>query len=256
MSGGGGSSGGNQVTRVEPPSYQLPHLQAGLNQAQTLYNQGPTVVPFSPQTEQALQLTQNRALAGSPVTRSAQDYATKSLGGGFLGSNPYLDATFQQAALGTQNQLASEFARSGRNIDASMYERSGQLNNLATQIYGGAYENERNRQQAVLPFATGLADADYNDYSRLAGVGSAVEGLAQQYADAPGRNLDQYLGRVSGSQYGQTTTAPGQRSNPLAGAAGGALAAYGLGTSGIAGLSGLAGPWGLLGGAVLGGLLS
>lgn len=235
MAGGGG----NDTQRTEPPTYQLPSLQAGLQQAGNIYNQGPKVVPFSPQTEQALQLTQQRALAGSPLTGAAQDYTQKTLNGGFLGSNPYLDATFNKAALSTQNQLASEFARSGRNVGASEPIRSQQLNDLATGIYGGAYDAERNRQQGVLPFAQGLAEADYNDYGRLAGVGTAIEGQAQQYADAPGQALDQYLGRVSGNM-GQTIITPKQRSNPLAGAAGGALAGSSFG------------PWGALIGAGVG----
>lgn len=241
MSKGGGGSG-SQTTRIEPPAYQLPHLQRGLQQAQTLYNQGPSVVPFAPQTEQALQLTQNRALAGSDLTRAGQDYATKSLQGGFMGSNPYLDATFSKAALSSQNQLASEFARSGRNIGASEPIRAQQLNDLATNIYGGAYESERNRMQGVLPYVSPLAESDYNDYARLGQVGSQVEGLAQRYADAPGQNLDQYLGRVSGSQYGQNQVGPPQQRNTAGGVLGGAMAGSALG------------PWGTLGGAVLGGI--
>lgn len=241
MAGGGGSQSG--VTKVEPPSYQLPYLKTGLQQAQNLYNQGPSVVPFSPQTEQALQMTQDRALAGSPLTSSAQDYAQKSLNGGFLGSNPYLDATFNKAALATQNQLASQFGGAGRNVDASQGLRSQQLNDLATGIYGGAYDAERNRQQGVLPYVTPLAEADYSDANHLAGVGSQVEGLAQKYADAPGNSLDQYLSRVRGADYGSTQTSrQPSSSNPLGGALGGAAAGSAFG------------PWGTLGGAVLGGI--
>lgn len=242
MNGGGGNSSSG-TTRIEPPSYQLPYLQSGLQQTQQHYNQGPTVVPFAPQTEQAMQLTQQRALGGSPLTRGAQDYATKSLQGGFMGANPYLEATFNRAALATQNQLSSEFARSGRNVDASAGLRSQQLNDLATGIYGGAYEGERNRMQGVLPYVTPLANADYDDYARLGGVGQQVEGLAQQYANAPGQHLDQYLGRVRGTDYGSTQTATQKNpSNPLGGALGGAAAGSAFG------------PWGTLGGAVLGGI--
>jgi hypothetical protein len=240
MSSGGG---GNQTTKVEPPAYQLPYLNKGLQQAGALYNQGGTVVPFSPQTETAMQLTENRALAGSPVTRAGQDYATKSLQGGFMGSNPYLDATFNRAALGTQNQLASEFARSGRNIGASEPLRAQQLGDLATSVYGGAYENERNRMQGVLPYVSPLAEADYSDYGHLAGVGSQVEGLASQYANAPGANLDQYLSRVRGTDYGQNQIAPAMQRNRLGGAAGGAMAGSTFG------------PWGTLIGGALGGIL-
>jgi hypothetical protein len=239
MSGGGS---GNQVTRVEPPSYQLPYLQSGLSQAQTLYNQGKEVVPFSPQTEAALQGISDRAVNGSPITGAAGDYVTKSLNGGFMGQNPYLDATFNKAALSTQNQLASEFGRSGRNVDQSEGLRSQQLNDLATGIYGGAYNTDRSLQQGTLAYAQPLANQDYTDLQALQGVGGQVEGLAQKYADAPGANLDQYLARVRGTDYGQTQVGPAAKSNAAGGILGGALAGSSLG------------PWGALGGAVLGGI--
>lgn len=225
--------GGNQTTRTEPPSYQLPHLQYGLGQAQALYGQGRQVVPFSPQTEAAIAGTTQRAMQGSPVTSAAQDYATKSLQGGFLGSNPYLDATFNKAALSTQNQLASEFARSGRNVDASMGLRSQQLNDLATDIYGGDYQQERNRQQGVLGQAGAIANQDYIDLAQLGGAGSQIENLAKEYEAAPGLNLDDYLRRVSGNM-GQTTITP-RNSNPVGGALGGALAGSMFGIPGIIG---------------------
>lgn len=245
MSSGGGSSSGG-VTRVEPPSYQLPYLQSGLQQAGALYNQGSTVVPFSSQTESALKDINQRSY-GSPLTSSAQQYATNTLNGGFLNNNPYLDATFKQAAQGTQNQLASEFAGSGRDIIASAPVRSEQLNNLATQIYGGAYENERNRQQGVLGLSNNLANQDYVDLNARLGVGSQIEGLAQEYANAPGTALDQYLARVRGTDYGSSQVGPKQSRNAAAGALGGAATGATLGS--------YFGPWGTAIGAVGGGLL-
>src|SRR5881628_2416819 len=116
-----------QTTTTQPPAFQLPYLQYGLGQARGIYDQGGApVVPFSPQSEQALQGVINRSTNGSPLVSSAQDYAQKSLQGGFLGSNPYLDQTFNQAALATQNQLASQFAGAGRNVGASEGLRSQQ----------------------------------------------------------------------------------------------------------------------------------
>jgi len=241
MAGGGSSSGG--VTRIEPPSYQLPYLQGGLSAAQNLYNQNIQPVGFSPQTEAALQMQETRARDGSPVNAAAQNYATQTLSGGFLGANPYLDQMFNRAALGTQNQLASEFARSGRNVDAAEGMRSQQLNDLATNIYGGAYDAERNRMQGVLPYAPTLANQDYLDIQQLGNVGSQVENLASQIQNAPNASLDQYLSRVRGGDYGssQRQTQSGSR---LGGALGGGM------------LGSYYGPWGALGGAVLGGLLS
>jgi hypothetical protein len=163
-----------------------------------------------------------------------------------MGSNPYLDQTFNRAALQTQNQLASEFARSGRSVDASEGLRSQQLNDLANQIYGGAYGQERQLMQGTLPFAQSLANQDYFDISQLGNVGQQIEGLAGQYANAPGANFDTYLGRILGNGQGQSgqTTQVDQSRNRGAGALGGAL----VGNILFPGLGGI------IGGGLLGGL--
>lgn len=237
---------GSTTTRVEPPKWQLPYIQEGFQGAQNIYQQGGSgVVPFSQETESALQGTAARAQQGNAGVRAAQDVNTQTINGGFLGSNPYLDQTFNRAALQTQNQLASQFAGSGRNLDASMGLRSQQLNDLATGIYGGAYDSERNRQQQAISMAGGLANQDYVDLGQLASVGAQREGLAQEQANAPGLNLDQYLGRVTGS-VGQTSYAPSTR-NRTAGAIGGAM----LGSQ----LGGSYGGWGQAAGGLLGGYL-
>jgi hypothetical protein len=241
-----------QVTTTQPPAFQLPYLQYGLGQAKSLYDQGSQTVPFSQYSEQALAGTAQRAAGGSPLVGAAQNYAQQSLQGGFLGSNPYLDQTFEQARLATQGGLSSEFARSGRNVGASEGLRSQQLNDLATKIYGGNYANERALQQGVLGQATGLANQDYVDLAQLRGVGSDIEGLAREQQQAPQQALDQYLGRVSGN-FGSTSSQPLYRNSGSA-ALGGALVGSQIGSSlsknnpygGLigAGLGGLAGYYG------------
>jgi hypothetical protein len=133
------------------------------------------------------------------------------------------------------------------------------LTDLASKIYGGAYESERDRQQGVLPYATPLAETDYRDLSALRGVGAEVEDLTGRVIDdnaarwdyeqnRPQQNLDNYLARVSGNM-GQTQTTPTYR-NRGAGALGGAL-----GTAGVLGaIPGVGLPM-VAGGALLGGLL-
>lgn len=250
MAGGGG---GNSTTRVEPPKYQLPYLQTGLAEAQNLYNSqtgagGSTVAPFSPETEAGLKGITDQATAGNPITGAANNLAQQTLSGGFLGSNPYLDKTFDRAALQTQNQLAGQFAGSGRNVDASMGLRSQQLNDLATGIYGGAYDAERNRQNQVLGMSPQLAQGSYADMDRLLGVGAQREELQQQQIDAPGASLDQFLTRVGGN-FGQNTVAPSNR-NRGAGILGGAMLGSQMGSQ-YGGGNG----WATAGGGLLGGLL-
>lgn len=257
----GSTAGGTTVQSNEPPSYVKPYLEQGLAGAADLYAQGGPeqytgnrVVPFAPETEAAMAGTVARATNGSPVVGAGQDYATKSLNGDFMGKNPYLDATFDQAARRSRNQLTSEFARSGRDVGAAAPARADMLTDLATNIYGGAYENDRNRQQGVLPYVNPLAEADYRDLNALGSVGGQVEDMSGRMIEdsaarfdyeqqRPETNLDRFGSRILGSPGSVTTTQmPDVYRNPAAGALGGGMAGS------------MFGPYGAILGA-LGGLL-
>jgi hypothetical protein len=280
---GSSNSPSHTSTTTEPPAFIRPFMEYGAQQSRALYETGGpsyyggnTVVPFSQQTEAALGGTEQRALAGSPVNQAAQDYATGVLNreptsqfGG--ATNPYLDATFNRAADATQQRLQSGFAGSGRNIEAARPAASQELGDLANTIYGGAYENERNRmaqdldrqrslQFGVAGMAPQLANQDYVDLQALGGVGGQVEDLTSRLMEdqaarwdfsqnAPQMNLDNYISRVTGAYPGQnsTQTTPTYR-NRTAGALGGAL-------SGAAAGSQIYPGWGTLIGAAAGGLL-
>ena len=54
---------------------------------------------------------------------------------------------------------------------------------LATDIYGGAYESERGRQEAASRFAPDLAAEDYRDIDALSAVGSQREQQQQRLID-------------------------------------------------------------------------
>lgn len=249
----GGSSGPSKTTQTtEPPKFIQPFLQRGAERADELYKQGgpeyfpgSTVVPFSDPTRQALQLTQQRALNGSPVVDAAQGYVTDTLGTDptsqfgnatnpyatqpreFAGqTNPYLDATFNRAADQVQNRLQSSFAGSGRNISGARAPAALELNDLATTIYGGAYDSDRNRalselqqqrgiggaafegaqgralddiqqqrglQLTAAQLAPGLATTDYQDLAALEGVGG-------RYEDQAGQVLDDQVNRFNFQQ--------------------------------------------------------
>lgn len=294
----GSNSQPSRTTQVtEPPAFIQPFMQYGAEQARALYGtggpqyyQGNTVVPFAPQTEQALGLTEQRALQGSPVNQAAQNYATGILGttptsqfGSFnpygSGTNPYLDATFNRAADQVQNRLETQFAGAGRNVGASLPLNREMLSDLATGIYGGAYENERGRQYGfdtaerdrmaqdieqqrsrqfgIAGISPTLANQDYVDLQALQGVGGQVEDLAGRLMEdqaarwdfsqnAPQINLDNYISRIGGAFPGQSTTAttPTYR-NRTAGALGGAATGAGL-ASGLmsAGAINSWNPWG------------
>src|SRR3990172_1585342 len=86
-----------QQTPPAPWEAQQPYLRYGYEQAQNLYNApgpqyfpGSTVVPQSPQTQQALGMQEQRALAGSPLQQAGQQQMLNTIQGQYVGANPYL----------------------------------------------------------------------------------------------------------------------------------------------------------------------
>lgn len=215
-----------QTQTVKPPKYAMPYINRGLQDTLNQY-EGST----NPYQARGNEIVLDRVNNGSAPINAANDYVTRSLNGDFLNANPYLDATFNQAAQATQSQLASQFAGSGRNVDQSQGLRAQQLNDLATQIYGGAYNTDRALQQGALGSAQALGNQAYID-------AGAVGNLKTPESSA----LDEYLRRVSGQVYGNTQSA-GSGGFNTNGALGGAMAGSAFG------------PYGMLIGAGLGGFL-
>jgi hypothetical protein len=293
-------------------------MEYGAQQSRSLYEtggpqyyQGNTVVPFSDQTEQALGLTEQRALQGSAVNNAAQDYATRTLtntpssqfgtasnpygdGANPYGSvnNPYLDATFNKAADSVQNRLESQFAGAGRNVSASMPANADYLSDLATNIYGGAYENERNRglsydqqqlgigasgyeserermaqdidrqrstQYAVAGMAPQLANQDYIDLNALQGVGGQVEDLTGRLMEDQAARWDfsQNAPQMNLDNYLARVTGsyPGQNATQTTPVHRNRTAGAAGGAMAGAQMGSAFGPWGTAIGAIGGGLL-
>jgi len=196
-----------------PPAWLTPFLQSGAQGAQGLLGAN-TLAGQSQATLDAQRMAAERARAGSPANAAASSYVTDSINGKYLSqdSNPHLMGLFNQAALGTQNQLASQFAGSGRNLAASYAPRADQLNNLATQYFGGQYQFDRGLQQQAAGMAGQVSQAGYMDANALGAVGAAQDARAQQVADQPGQSLDDFLRRIGGvaNAAGQETS----QSNP------------------------------------------
>ena len=249
MSGGGGGS--NQSTTAQAPSWQLPYQQYGLNQSQAQYNgvSSPTqlVAPFSPMQNEALTNIQS-ATNNNPTSGAVNTWVTSTLNGN-PANNPSLSSEFNLAANDVQNRLSSEFAGSGRGVVGSLPIQSDEMNNLATQLYGGAYNTgvqEQEQAAATAPSAVSTAlslpETEFN-------AGGQVQNLAQQYIQAPQNFLNQYLSRVNGN-LGTTQTTP-MYFNPGMTALGGAglgsslASALGYGQTG----QGIGGLLGAIGGA-------
>lgn len=254
-----------QTTTSEPPSYLKPFLQQAATSAQQQFQSGGTpVVGFSPDSIMAMHRARVRSTQGSPVANAAENFAVQTLNGGMMGQNPFLaggenpflEETFNRAADAVTNRVQTNFGRAGRNVrgaDAAGVA-SMHMNDLASQIFGNAYEsdanrrlaaftNERQLQQGILPFVGSMAADDFADIGALANVGAQKEALQREQVGAPGRNLDEFISRLMGFPGGTVTQSIPMERNGLAGALGGAQ------------MGSMFGPWGMLGGAILGGLL-
>jgi hypothetical protein len=269
-SGGGGGGDTTTVQKADPWAGQQPYLAYGFQQAQKNYDSGgpqyyptSTVADFSPQTQQALQLTQDRAVAGSPVTRASQAQATATLNGDYLNNNPYLDSIWNQGAGDIQSRVAGQFGAAGRTgsgINQQVLSR--ELANGYNNLYGANYQAERGRQLQTQSLVPQISQLDYADIDRLGQAGSMIDQQNQaQLSDKvnrfnynqnlPDQNLQRYVAAIQGNYGGATNTTVDTASakrNWLSGAAGGALTGAALGSSVFPGL-------GTAAGAVAGGLL-
>lgn len=235
MGGGGGKQDSTTTTSIDPAI--KPYVTYGLEEAKRLYETGSpqffpgqTYVSPSEQTQQALQMAQERAMAGSPLTGAAQAETLATIQG--RGVNPFLAGALEQTnrLAGEQfnrniQNLQSSAASAGRYGSNAMGQQAGQAQDIfarALAEQGGqlAYnsaEAERARQMAAVGAAPQMAQADYADIQRLLSVGGAREAQsAAELQDAmnrfnfqqnlPQMKLQQYANLYSSAPQGSTTT--------------------------------------------------
>lgn len=235
-------------------------------EASRLYGGGPsqfyggqTYAGFSPDTLAAQEMMRKRATEGSELTTGAQDLSRRMIGGEFLNANPYLDETFNRGAdavskyfqESTTPGLASQYTKAGRygsgSFDKAMEGARGELgetlSGMATDIYGGNYQRERDRQIRAMEGAEEMARGDYLDMGMLRSVGEEQEGMTQRGIDeamarhdfeqgSEWENLNRLNSLMTGQNYGGSTTStrpwfgPSQGSN-IAGGLSTGLGAYG-----------------------------
>ena len=236
------SQSGSQTTQTVQsgaPSWQLPYQQYGLQQATAQY-QGVNspqqlVAGFSQPQNQAISGIQQLA-TNNPTLGSAQGYVQGVLNGSPV-NNPYLNSEFNQAANTVQNRLESEFAGAGQPVVNSLPVQSDELNNLATDLYGGAYNTGVQQQENALGNAGNVVNNQLGLQQGLFGAGQQVQNLAQQYIQAPQNFLNQYLSQVTGNL--GTTQSVQQPYSPALQSATNASLGSSLGSS----LGGILGNW-------------
>lgn len=196
------------------------------------YYPGDSVANEDPASKAALEARYARATGGSEAMRGANEVTNKTLAGGYINDNPYLDDTYKRAADGLTEsfntavlpRLDSRFAGTNRMGSGAYGAALGRaastlgdsMAGMATDIYGGNYQKERDRMDSAARFAPTLAAADYDDINQMRSVGQEREGRSQREIDdlmnrfnfgqgEEGERLAQFA-RLIGSPVGGTKT--------------------------------------------------
>jgi hypothetical protein len=201
----GGGGGGTQTTQTvqksDPWSGQQPYLSTGFSKAQNEFLDTPpapffpgsTVVPFSPQTQLALQMQENRAINGSPIQTAGTDQLTRTLNGDYLNNipnliynNPYQSNINQNLITPTIN---GSYLHGGDGFNAAYNAAS---NKIIPQVQSQFEQAGRtNSGLAQTAETQALADAFASQYGQERQNQLAAGQLGQQQTQMTMDNLNQ-----------------------------------------------------------------
>ena len=237
--GGGGSqqTGTQTITNSIDPMLK-PYVQFGLDESKRLYQNPTPYAPFqtyvspSEQTLSALRGIEQRAITGSPLTRSAQEQLQSTIQGDYLSGNPFFQGAFQAATRPLEQQFGqniqnirsqvSSAGRYGSGAQSQLEGRAAQalatgMSDIAGKLAYENYSTERGRQLASTLAAPEMAMADYGDLSKLLSAGLAREGytqaeiadqLARYQYEMPETRLSTFLSGVYSAPAGSVQQRP------------------------------------------------
>ena len=220
------------ITQSGADAFTKPFLQYGMSEALRQYQagapqffQGQTYAGFTPQTEQALRMQEQRALAGSPLTQQAQATVGSFLGGtGAEGQyvppaqSGLLTGAIQRALDPVQARVQSQLAQRGRlGSGAAADVMTRALGDVAADVGYRDFATQRGLGLQAAQMAPAMAAADYSDIARLQQVGAAREAQEQrgiqeaiqryQYEQtSPMEQLSRYQNIISGFPMGKVST--------------------------------------------------
>lgn len=193
---GGGSK--TQTTTSEPWSGQQPYLRdlflRAQEQSQTpiQYYQGRSVAPLSQSQQQAISFAQNRpSFSSSHLMGSANSLLGDTMSGKYLNpeSNPYLGHFVNKAFEQTLPQYDTSATQAGRyGSDAWANMKGRAMGDITSNIYGGAYDAERNRQMQAAGLMPQFGQLSLNEgqqmFDMLQKAGGLERGYEQDTIDA------------------------------------------------------------------------
>ena len=183
-----GGGGGSTTTTQSIPTELKPLAKKYASDAMTLSD-----TPFNPYEDQrftdvnaaqnnALWRTMVRSGAGSKTINNAEAALNQNINGGQ--SNPYLDQMVGRAQDSVRSQFNTGAVNSGSFGNSGLQEQFQQgLGDVASQMYGQAYEGDKARQMQSIGMAQQFGNQAYTDAEQMMKVGQFFDDKQQQNLD-------------------------------------------------------------------------
>ncbi|WP_373092772.1 hypothetical protein [Zhongshania sp.] len=183
-----------------PWAAQEPYLKEVFQGAQNFYQGDAPFAPFS-------DISTSGFDAARQLFPQTTGMLSQTVGGEFMGANPYLQDIASRAQEGALSGINATFGGAGR-TGGGIHQQSVAegLGNVAAGIYAPAYEAERSRMMQ----ASGMIPRQLAGQVGLGGVMEAKD-LEQQLA--PYTQLQRYLSLVGGN-YGSQSASRGKMVEP------------------------------------------
>ena len=209
-----------------------------VDEARGIYNQmkgnrPSTYVGISPERQQALDFITNMAQnGGTGVAGTALGEYNKTMSGGYMNANPYLDDIVNRSVGAAAGSQTSGYAGGGRFGSGAMANaQADAMQQTASSLYGANYQQERDRMMGMLDRSGTIDDMQYQDARNLSAVGQQYETdqanqnqEAMNVYNADAQTLSTFLSMLGQNPLmGEvTTTMSGSSIDPMAIASGAA----------------------------------
>lgn len=183
-SGGGGDSTTTQNIPDELKPLAARFTQDAMKISDTPYQayQGQRFADLNGTQMAGLDQITQRATNGSATINNAEQALNQNIKGGQ--TNPYLDQMVGKAQDSVRSQFNTGAVNSGSFGNAGLQEQfAGQLGDVATSMYGNAYETDKARQMQSIGMAQQFGNQAYTDAGQLLNAGQVQQDQAQQQKD-------------------------------------------------------------------------
>jgi hypothetical protein len=185
--GGGGGETGSTTTQNIPDELKplvAAYSDKAINVGASEFN------PYTQQRYADLNSTQGagidaitqRATQGSGTINNAEQALNQNIAGGQ--TNPYLDQMVGKAQDSVRSQFNTGAVNSGSFGNSGLQEQFQKgLGDVATSMYGNAYETDKSRQMQSIGMAQQFGNQAYTDAGQLLNAGQIQQDQAQQGMD-------------------------------------------------------------------------